>query len=493
MLRVNNMTIDDGNDRDDFSATGNLPPVERTGASDKAERDRKFSNTMTGTVSTVSYQNTVKDEKDLPWHKRKLARKLRYAFIALLVAITLWGYVLMSENPVRIKRIENVSVSFAGGNEADLKARGLIISGDIDTVLTNVDVNVRTTLNDLPRFKNSVGDIVTATVNIGDIREPGTYTRRIAATSSIGAVESVEPSEITITVENYVKRQVPVTCSFEGELPDGYWHDEPSLDTSILEVLGPESTLKLISRAICVVDLSERTDPVFDSFAIDLLDHEGNVIDSSFVKDTVLATVVRMNILPYIDIPLDQYITAIGDLNEDYEISSISINPAFLSVAAPEATLQAIPSSVSIEPINVSEFNETGTYIQKVSMLGLPSDVTLLSDNNFIVTIEVEDKSITTSLTCSVDDANITGRDDQFKYQFTSRNCIVEFTGPARIIKNLTAEDVILEIDVSGLSRGYNELTPIVRIVGDPAWAEDGSVQISSGKIICVLTTAAGA
>lgn len=487
------MTIDDGNEREDFSATGNLPPVERTGASDKAERDRKFSNTMTSTISTVSYQNTTVDDKDLPWYKRKLARKLRYAFIALLVAVTLWGYVLMSENPVRIKRVENVSVSFAGGNEADLKARGLIISGDIDSVLTNVDVNVRTTLNDLPRFKNSVGDIVTATVNLGDIREPGTYTRRIAATSTIGAVESVEPSEITITVENYVKRQVPVTCSFEGELPDGYWHGEPMIDTSIIEVLGPESTLKLVSRAICVLDLSGRTSSVFDSFPIDLLDQDGNVIDSSFVKDTVLATVVRMNVLPYIDIPLDQYINTIGELNEDYEISSISINPAYLSVAASESTLYSLPSTISIEPINVSDFVDTGSYIQRVSLLGLPSDVTLLSENNFVITIEVTDKTITTSLTCAVDDANIIGRDAQYNYQFTSRNCIVEFTGPSRFIRNLTAEDVILEIDVSGLTRGYNELTPTVRIAGDPAWVTDGSVQISSGKIICVLTTTASA
>ena len=248
-----------------------------------------------------------------------------------------------------------------------------------------------------------------------------------------------------------------------------------------------------VTSANCIIDLTDRTKSIYDSMPVVLLDAEGSVVDASFMTDSILASVVRMNILPYIDLPLDQYINTVGELDDNYEISSISINPAYLSIAGQLTVLDGIASSVSIEPINVSDLVSAGTYTQKVSLLGLPSDVTLLSDNNFIITIEVVDKTVTTSLTCVLTDANITGRDSAlYNYQFTNRSCIVEFTGPSRFVRDLTENDVVIHVDVSTLSRGYNEVVPTVTVAGDPSWLSDGSVHVSVGRIICVLTTVSG-
>ncbi len=454
------------------------------------ERERMMREGATGNFKRIEGEVAKADEKDLPWYKRTVFRKIRYAIIAVLIALTLWGYVLMSENPVRIKRVENVRLTFAGGNEADLKSRDLIISGDIDQILSNVEVFVRTTLNDLPRFDKAVGDIVTATVSLGDIREPGTYTRRIVATSAIGTVDSVEPSTITITVEKLLKRTIPVTCVLEGELPEGYWHDEPKLVSSTIEISGAESNISNITSAVCSIDLTGRTKRITESFTCKLLDSDGNEVDSSVVVDTVPSASVRMEILPCIDLPLDQYIETVGSLSADYEIGSITVKPAYLSIAAQKSVLDSIPDSVYIEPINISNFTEAGVYTQKASLIGLPSDITLLSDNNFIITVEVVDKTTTRILTVRISE-NVIGEDNAaHNYQYSSTYCTVEISGPARLIKGINASDLLLVLDVSGYTSGTHEIKPTLSFETEPEWYSDSSTVINISSVICTITPA---
>ncbi len=461
---------------------------------DRFERFRYAADGSTGSIERVDSRidtgENAENEKKLPWYKRTVFRKIGYAIIALLIAITLWGYVLTTQNPVRIKRVENVKVRFAGGNEADLKARNLVITGDLDSILSDVAVNVRTRLNDLPRFDNSVGDVVTATVNIGDIRAPGTYSRRIVASSTIGTPESVEPASITFTVENLVKRQIPVTCTLINELPEGYWHNEPRITPSaIIEITGAESIVSRVTSASCKIDLADLTSSIYQSITVDLLDSSGNIVDPSDVLDTIPAVNVKMDVMPYIDLELDQFINLVGELNSDLEIGSVTINPDYLSIAAPQlSTLNAIQTSAFLEQINVEDFTEPGTYTKKVSLMNLPSSVTLISDNNFIITIVVNDRIMTSRYNTTILNENITGQDNErYRYSFNSRSCYVEFTGPAKYLSDFGKEYFYLVLDVGRFSAGTYEVVPKLVVIGDPDWAKDGSVEIYVKPITVII------
>ena len=118
--------------------------------------------------NAMDSQNAAADSESPqpPWYKRVFLRKLGYALIALIIALTIWGYVLMSENPQRTKRVENVRLSIDGGSEASFRMRNLIISEDMTSHLPSVTVNVRTTLNELPRFDSALGEVVTASINL---------------------------------------------------------------------------------------------------------------------------------------------------------------------------------------------------------------------------------------------------------------------------------------------------------------------------------------
>lgn len=439
------------------------------------------------------YSKSAETDGDAPkpaWYKRAFFRKLGYALIALLIALTIWGYVLMSENPPRTKRVENVRLSIDGGSEASFRMRNLIISEDMTSYLPSVTVNVSTNLNELPRFDSALGEVVTASINLNDIRVPGVYERSITAVSSIGTPISVEPPTVTITVEKLVTRKIPVSYAFANSLPDGYWHSEPQLDPSSIDLTGTESKMNSIVKANCIIDLRNRTESINESFELLLLDENQNVLDKTGIEGTVPAVTVRMNILPLMEIPVEEYLTQEGDVNENFEITSMTISPPTLSVAAKQEILDSLESSIYLEPIKVTNYYP-GTFTQRIKLTGLPNGVTLLSENLFYVTIEVSDKTAERTIGIPFSDVVVEGENTElYEYTYGVMTFNVRLVGPARIVNSLNKDDIVLRLNMEGKTWGTHEIVPVFSVANDPSWVHDGSVEITVPRSFCTITTA---
>ena len=448
----------------------------------------------TATAPVLPSQSAKSESAEEPkkrWYQSTFLKKIGYALIALIIAVTVWGYVLMSENPVRTKRIENVRLSVYGGSEADLRSRNLIVTDDLTSLLPTVTVNVQTRLDQLPRFDSAIGEVVTATINLNDIRSPGVYERQITATSAIGTPISIEPSTVTITVENYVTRDIPITYSFENSMPDGYWHGEPEFrGDDTITLAGAESKISRIVKTNCVIDLNGLTESINESFEPVLLDEDHNELDKTGIVGIVPSVIVRMKVLPYEDIPIEDFISFAGEINENYELTSVTVNPQTISIAAPREVLDSIADTISIEPINVSNLYP-GTHQQRVSFMGITSDMKLLSDNSFIITLDVADRIVQRTISIPFDDVIIEGEDTTiFSYLYGTRSFSVQLSGPARIVNSLSESDITLYLSVAGLTRGTHEITPSFSVEGEPSWLYDGSVAVTVQRSFCTITTA---
>ena len=196
--------------------------------------------------------------------KNIFTKNIGVKIVALLFAVMLWGYVLADLNPYRVKTLQDISVSFDG--EAELMAKGLCVRGDREEMLQSVSASVRTQIKN---YSSLSSNAVTASINLRNISEAAVYDLPITASisSALGIIQQVMPSTAKVEIDSLVSKTVPVSCEFTGEVKDGYWADMNSLSsTARLDISGPRTDVARISRAECLIDLTDRTSTIFGTF-----------------------------------------------------------------------------------------------------------------------------------------------------------------------------------------------------------------------------------
>lgn len=443
----------------------------------------------------ASAADTDAAEKKTKWFRRPLVRKLGYLFISLLIATTLWGYVLMSENPDRMKHVSDVPLKFEGGSEADLRSRGFVVLGESQNLLPDVTVTVKTKLNDLPSFGNSAGgEIVSASVSLQGINAPGEYECDVIASTTIGTVYSVEPRTVKITVDELVTRTIPITCAVTGDLPAGYWNGDVQLAATSIDITGPRSSISNIVRANCVLNLDGRTESVNEAFELTLIDSSGQIAAASSIVGTLPSVIVRMDIKPQYDIVLQTLIETTGR-DDNYE-ASYTVKPSVLSIVASQDVIDKIKlalesvdrTTIYVDPIDISDMQPGETRLFERSVLGLPSNIQLLTENNFTVSVQLEEATISRTFS-DIELSRIVGEDHtRFIYNYDSRSCSVIISGKSGFVNSLSAEDLLLTLNVSGCSEGTHTLVPTLELADHSDLLSDAKIQCDVGTIICVIS-----
>lgn len=422
----------------------------------------------------------------LPWHKRPWVHKLGYLILSLLIATTLWGYVLMKENPERSIRIENIPVTFEAGSESDLYSRNLTILGDIDNIMPTISVTVKTSLNDLPKFKGREADIVKATISLNSVHSTGEYSLPVNVTTTIGEIDRISIETINISVDNLVERTIPISAGTTGQLPDGYWNGELQLLTNNISLRGAESEMASVVKAVCTIDLTNRVESVNDSFTLALYDKDNNIVNASSVIGSIPSVTVRMDILPKLDIPLNVNITGINDMKDIYEIAQTSIFPSTVSIAADAETLNGINELISLESIDISNITKEGTIEREVKLIGLPSNAILINGiDSFTVTIEIRERI--ESITFENRPVSFINEDGQsYTYGYEPATATVKLSGKASIIRNLHTWNISLTVNMDGIGSGVHTIIPELEIINKPGFIDELEYEISA--IVCTVT-----
>lgn len=434
-----------------------------------------------------SNETTSENEKQ-PWYEKPWVHRLVYALIALLISITMWGYVLMSENPSRSIRIQNIPVTFEAGSESDLHSRDLTILGDIDQILPSISVTVSTTLNDLPRFKGRETDVVKATVSLNSVHKAGEYELDINVTTSIGEIDRISTESVVINVDNLVERTIPVSACLIGELPDNYWHGEVQLLSNSVQIRGAESELQSVVKASCYIDLTGRTEPINDSFALNLYDAADEQVVLTSLTGGLPAVTAKMNILPCVTIPLSFNFVGQNSLKDIYEITQTSIHPSTVTVAADEELLKQVNELISLESIDIGSIDEECSLSFQVGLLDLPEDVILVNGvETYTVTVEIRERieEITfDSLPIDV----INEQNEEFNYLYSPETCSVTLRGKASLIRNLYSRDIVLLLNMAGKEAGTYTIIPELELANDKQeYLYDLEYTVTS--ITCIVET----
>lgn len=391
----------------------------------------------------------------LNWLKGFFTKNLALKIVSLLFAMLIWGYVMVEVNPKRVKTITDVPISFSG--ESSLHDRGLAVRGDRDDILRNVTVRVKVQLTDYTGLDASD---ISASVSLRPVNKADTYKLKIDATSSLGTVENVSPSEITIEVDELATMLVPIDVEYSGELPDGYWKSEPTLASQSIKVSGPRDDVSTISKAICTIDLEDRTTSYNEAILLKYVDKNGDEIDTALFLDTLPSVVVKMDVMRIVELPINAADAVLGAdaLPANYEVYDVVATPPTVRVVGSENALSGL-TGIKIENIDVS--GSTSSVQQNV-VITAPEGTTLLDDPNITVYVGIREKQDSAQFKGVPIETKGLGK--KLTAELSAAECDVNITGRTSLMKLLRRKDVSVYVDLTGLTAGTYKITPMVSL-----------------------------
>ena len=184
--------------------------------------------------------------------KRLFVQNWKMKLIALIFAFILWSFVIAEDNPYKTKTFRDFPVTYTAADE--LRQKDLTTSEPLAQLLSSVTVTAQARADALQYLNENM---IQVTVDLSSIDGIGEYTLRVEGKSSLNdTTVNVEPSTVTVNVEEIVPRSVPVDVQLTGE-QEGFYYGEPVLEDETIEIRGARSKVESVAKAICKIDVME--------------------------------------------------------------------------------------------------------------------------------------------------------------------------------------------------------------------------------------------
>lgn len=289
--------------------------------------------------------------------------------IALLIAVVLWFYVGVEQDPLSHRTYD-----------VPLETQNLAV--DKSAALGQETVSIRVTgrqdrLNDI-----SASDF-SAYVDLSDVRNGESQVRVEVDLPSGVYFAHVDPETVTVLITDRQGQNMDVEVVTEGEAPEGISVDEISVAPEQVFVTGDPGEIASVDHAGVLVDLSTISEDSDTDMAVTFFDEDNNEITGAQLEALPQVVTVSIKVSEGTDskaVPVQANL--VGSLPDGYQLVSVNVSPSSVTLSGSAETLAEV-STVSTAAIDLSEI--TGTTTETVAI-----DSTLAADPQSVsVTIEV--------------------------------------------------------------------------------------------------------
>lgn len=382
--------------------------------------------------------------------KNKIPRIL----LAMLISVFLWLYVVTVVDPNDTKVVYSVPVTYE--NMTSLTDNSLVMTSGQNATVTLKFYGRRSDLNNL------TSESLTVTADVSRIKSEGEqnlrYTVTLPDTVSDNNVQLTErtPSRLTVDVERAVEKQVNVAVDISNEVADGYVADLEAMKISpeTITVFGPEAEVSKIDSARVGLDIGGVTETVDNSFPYQLVDSDGNAVDTTNFRCSADAVDVMLTVEKYKEIPLTLELKAGGGAKE--ENVTVTLSPAYITISGPGAIVDAMDSlSIgTLDLASMTELSETKTYD-----ITLPDNVTNVSGQNQ-VTARIVLNGLSTK-TLEVENFSVSHKPDGLDVAIVTTTLEITIRGPSDEIEAISAKDLTVQGDLSDFSQAGTYKIPV--------------------------------
>ena len=386
--------------------------------------------------------------------------KIVSLLLAVVIALSLWVYVVTTVTPEDSQWIRNIPVTFA--NEDGLFSdRNLTLTQGRNAT---VDLKVYGKRQDLLKLSNSN---ITITADLADVLGPGEWQLRytvvmpeIVSDNDI-SIEARSTYEVDVQVDLLSVKEIPVQAVFQGSVADGYVQDPIELEYDTLEISGPQDQVSQVDHAQVVLERTNLSKTVSDSLTYTLMDADGKEISSDEIHCSVDKIGVMMTVSLVKELPLTVQFIDGGGATEEHVVSSIE--PSTIMVKGAAEDLEGI-NSLNIGNIDLSTVPTNKAYTGTFNII-LPDKLTnMTGEETAAVTVELKNLKEKTLRVTNLELSNVPSN---LKASLGTVSLQIKVRGPADVMDAVTASSIRAVADLSSIGTSTGQFSVPVDVYVD--------------------------
>lgn len=402
--------------------------------------------------------------------KKIKSRKVMQIVIAAMVTLALWIYMEVYVSPESTVDVKDIPVEFTN-EDTTLAENGLMLLSGYDTT---VDLKLEGTRKDLMQLDTSKVRIVADT---SSITTAGVQTLKYSVIfpndfpSKNVTVKYQSLYNITVTVGKLYSKEVPIRTEVNGQVADGYFTGDISIDPTTLVLRAEREDMLNVSYAKVSVNIGGATDTLIKTVEYTLYDYNDVPVYNDNIRASTKLIQVTVPVRTTKEVPLDVDLVGV----ELMDSVSLDIQPRTVTLVGERSMLDEI-SKVTLDKIYVEDLvpGLNGPYSYTIK---LPAGVTTADGTTeAVVTVAVNG---TTEGTVTVDSINCEGVADGLRAE-VSEPLDVTIWGSEEAVQNATAADVHVRVDLSEITEAGEYVLPaVVTASSDSALTIRGSYEVT--------------
>lgn len=363
---------------------------------------------------------------------------------AIILAILIWFIISVTLYPTITRTINNVTV-------APIITTGTVAE-DFGLSPVNIDkeeVSVRIMGKRVDIGDLSSEDLEAKLIVDSSVNKPGEYELEVEIVSKNKKkfeVKNISPSKIKVQFDSIVEKDFPVYIEAPNiSVADGYLMEPISANPTNIKVKGPKSEVEKITKVVARTDEKQTLSETLSIKDTDIILYNGDTVLSkdnfefSTNKIELTVPILMQKTLPF-KLEIQNAPTNFNLSSLDYTLSNSEID-----IAAPVSSLKDL-GEIHLGYLNLSSVDINSTFSYNVD---LPSNYKNLSGFN---SVDVKfNWNNYASKTISIDKSKIFVINAPSKYDIkvkTSGISNIKIIGPKNVINNITAANIIAEVDL---------------------------------------------
>src|SRR5688572_2333058 len=381
-----------------------------------------------------------------------LFRNLRILGLALVLAIAVWVSAVTAADPDEVRVFPRTIPLEIVGQDS-----GLVVTGEVPE---NINLTLRAPRSVWDRL-SSTEDAVRAVLDLSGLAT-GQHSVGIQVQVRIRPVRvvSVSPESVDLTLEPLATKSFPIQLAIRGETAVGYRAGLPEMDVQEALVSGPASLIAKVTRLQADLSIAGLRQDIQSSLPLRALDENGLLVNGLAINpENIQVRVAVTQQGGYRDIAVKVLVH--GQVAGGYRLTNISVFPPILTVYSNTPSLvNALPGFVETESLNLN-----GASQEFETRLGLNLPVGISAVGEQTVQVQVGIAPIEGSLSLNNMPVEIVGLADGMDVHISPDTVDVILAGPLPLLDKLSAGDVKIIVDLTGLAAGTHQLTTQTQII----------------------------